>query len=100
MLQPTEPDFKKAEISDYQRRRDKDPAITVSWIASATVGRQVPLNAFSCPFCKTTVSDHIRGTMKEIINAPLNVNQYSFSCSMRCKYCKQNYRFVYVEHEH
>lgn len=86
-------------LLDYKRRRDKDPAITVNWVASAPIGRQVPLNAFSCPFCKTTVADHIRASMLSMINAPVNINQFSFAASVRCGYCKQNFRFVYVEHE-
>lgn len=86
-------------MQDYQRRRDKDPVITISWIAAAPHGRQVPLNAFNCPFCKTTVVDHIRGKMVGMINAPMNVHEFGFAMTARCKYCKQNFRFVYIESE-
>lgn len=81
----------------YNRRRDTDPAVTLFWIAAPTETRPVPLNGLNCIFCKTTIFDHMTGTIESILNAPVNIDDYALSGTVRCKLCKQNYRLVVAE---
>ncbi len=87
------------ELNDYKRRRDGDPALTVYWIASPELDTQVPLNGLSCIWCKTTIMDHMKGSISAVLNAPVNLDDFTFSGTVRCKLCKQNYRFVIAGNE-
>lgn len=78
----------------YRRRRDDDPAITIYWIASAIDKRPVKLNAWSCWWCKTTIMDQIAGTIDSIVNAPVSLDDFGISGTIRCRLCRQNYRLV------
>lgn len=81
-------------MRDYQRKRDKDPTITLYWIAQAPELKKVQLNSLSCMFCKTTLWDEMSGTIDHGVNAPSSLDDIAMALTVRCKFCKQNYRLA------
>lgn len=86
-------------MKSYQRKRDKDPTITLYWIAAPETGRKVQLNSLSCIFCKTTLIDEMLGTISTMLNAPTSMDDFAMAGTIRCKFCKQNYRLAIPKSE-
>lgn len=83
----------------FLRRRDKDPAITLYWIAEPVVGRPVPLSDFNCPWCRRPLFNDVRGNLHAIVNSPVDLRDFTFAGIMQCKLCKQKWRFVVLPPE-
>ena len=81
-------------MREYQRKRDSDPTLTLYWIATQQDKRKVELNSLSCIWCKTTMFDEMLGTILSIINAPISFDDFALAGTIRCKFCKQNYRLA------
>lgn len=86
------------DLLDYKIVRDKHPAVTLYWISeSEERGRPVILRELSCMFCKRTLVTDFKGQFATIINAPVSPIGFGMAMTVRCKFCKQNYRFIVVE---
>lgn len=81
-------------IRAYQRKRDRDPTLTLYWLAADEHDNKVELNSLSCLWCKTTLLDEMKGTISTIINAPIGLDDFALAGTIRCKFCKQNYRLA------
>jgi len=84
--------FEDSKKGRYLFKHDRDPTWTIYW--TAQTDRQRVLRTWNCPLCTTTVFDGWSGNVSTIINAPINLTGARYVFTVRCRYCRQNYRFV------
>lgn len=71
------------------RRRDDDPAITFFFNSTSSPY----VDEISCLFCKRTIFA-IKGRIDYAVNIPADHEDYGLIIHIKCKRCRQWYRFI------
>lgn len=87
------------ETQAWQIDREKHPALTVFWVATSVErGRGVTLYELNCMFCERPLVNNFKGDIIQITNYPMDLDDFEQSLTVRCKRCKQHWRFVVANH--
>lgn len=78
-------------FTDEKPYRDHGDSPAISIYVLSNDG--VEMDKWSCGHCKRTLFD-FKGTINNIINTPMPVNEFDIAINTRCKLCKQNYRLL------
>lgn len=71
--------------------RKNQPACSLYFIRD---DNSLPPYKLSCPFCKRTIMDGVKGTLDKMVDGPVSAEDYDFACNLQCKLCCQKFRLL------
>lgn len=76
--------------SMYVTRKDQ-PAISLYFIRD---DNSFQPHKLSCPFCKRTIMDGVKGRIDKMVDGPVDAHDHDFACNIQCKLCGQKFRIL------
>lgn len=84
-----------SNTSGYSRspfdNRKGQPAVSLYFIRDDNA---LPPSKLSCPFCKRTIMDGVKGTLDKMVDGPVDAEDHDFACNLQCKLCGQKFRLL------